>query len=166
MKKNLIFIFLLKPNFLNVTDWSFPIQRNHNTHYKKQKTYFLALGVLMLGNNSLCLFAKLKFKKVSNFMKLSCTIAWSFRFPEQQRKNEGSAKYGCKFNSSWTKTYPSLQPAEDDIYSFYCIVCAKKVQTPSYGGCKVSHWWLGTQKLHQELAKSVKDSRWQLASTH
>ena len=53
---------------------------------KTKKTYFPALGVLILGNNSVCFVAKLKCKKVSKFMKLSCTIVWTFRFHEQQEK--------------------------------------------------------------------------------
>ena len=59
-------------------------------------------------------------------MKLSCAIVWTSG-SGASKKSEGSAKYECKFNLLWTKTYPFLQPAKDDVYSFYCTVCAKKV---------------------------------------
>ena len=51
------------------------------------------------------------------------------------------------------------------LFLLHCFREKSELQTPSYGGCKASHWWSRTQKLHPELTKSAKDSRWKLAST-
>lgn len=49
------------------------------------------------------------------------------------KKFRGAALYNSKFQSSWLKTWPFVQPVKNDPHVFYCTVCRKSVSCKHQG---------------------------------
>ena len=95
------------------------------TPIRKTKNIFRHQGCLYLSITVGVLLQKWNVKRYRNLWNYLVRLFELFDF-WSNRKSEISTKYGCKFNLSWTKKYPFLQPAKDDIYAFYCTVCPEK----------------------------------------
>ena len=50
-----------------------------------------------------------------------------------QRKYHGAAVYYSRYDGSWKARYPCIQAVKGDLYTFYCIVCCKKVSCKHMG---------------------------------
>ena len=81
-----------------------------------------------------------------------------------RKKFRGAAIYKSKFQSSWPKTWPFVQPVKNDPHAFFCNVCRKSVSCKHQGERDVVRHAACTQ--HQRNKKALQStSQLNFAST-
>ena len=53
--------------------------------------------------------------------------------PASKRSKTGSYRYKTKFNKVWLKEYPFISELPEDVHSFYCSICKKKLSCAVMG---------------------------------
>ena len=71
--------------------------------------------------------------------------------PSAKRKLSGSATYFSKYDVSWREKYPCIEAVKNDVHSFHCTCCMKKLS------CK--HMGIGDVKRHIQGASHQKASK-------
>ena len=79
------------------------------------------------------------------------------RIQEPGRQWSGAAQYKTKFQNTWKQAWPFTAPVNDDLHSFHCTVCMKKVSCAHQGERDVARHAQSAQ--HQKNAKSMKGTQ-------
>lgn len=72
------------------------------------------------------------------------------------KKFRGAALYNSKFQSSWLKSWPFVQPVKNDPHAFHCIVCRKSISCKHQGERDIVRHAATTQ--HQKNAKALEST--------
>uniref|UniRef100_A0A1X7VKY4 HAT C-terminal dimerisation domain-containing protein n=1 Tax=Amphimedon queenslandica TaxID=400682 RepID=A0A1X7VKY4_AMPQE len=68
----------------------------------------------------------------------------------------GAAIYKTKFQESWIKKWPFVQPVKTNIHQFYCTTCSKNISCGHHGEAdNVRH---SSSEQHKSNAKSLRDN--------
>ena len=71
--------------------------------------------------------------------------------PQNKRKCKGSTTYKTRYDNSWKKKYPCIQPVKNDPFLFMCTPCGRKVS------CK--HMGIGDVKRHVQGSNHKKAAK-------
>uniref|UniRef100_A0A1X7UL81 BED-type domain-containing protein n=1 Tax=Amphimedon queenslandica TaxID=400682 RepID=A0A1X7UL81_AMPQE len=70
------------------------------------------------------------------------------------KKFGGAAIYNTKFQESWTKKWPFVQPIKDNSYLFHCTTCCRNISCSHQGEADIVRH--SSSEQHKNNAKTLR----------